>query len=184
MTYTLSFEHGPDAFQTGAPGDVCRTRVYIGVDGGTLTTLGTFDSPGESGNDGVREWGVQTVDVTATFDPAQDMKVYFESASPGGPFDVVHIRRLKIFDHLGTTWMPEYPKGCVYTTDQFNGIGLPGDFMGEDGGLLGEDAGRVYDRCTSAYVALTGDVRIWWFFSVNPVCPCDGGWLVGAVAIG
>ena len=179
---TLHFEIGPDAFQTGPPGDVTKATVYFGADPGTASPLGAFTSNPEAGNDGVREWTVFDVAVSAS--PGTDYRVEFDYAT-GGAWDTCHIRRVRLFRDDASQRDAEYPKGKTYSSTQLDGIGLSNAEMGEcDGGF--SVGGVMFDACGAVVVTSPLTPRCVWYFSANPIDPCPPtgtGWSVAGVRL-
>lgn len=180
---TLHFEIGPDAFQTGAPGDTTRANVYFGTDpGGVATLLGTFTSGPEVGNDGVREWSAFA--VTVAHNPANDYRVEVEFVAGAGT-DTCHVRGVYLTRDDSSVRNAEYPKGKAYDATQLAALGLPVQEIGESDGGFAIGA-TVYDACALAVVTSPRSPRSVWYFSAVPVDPCPptvGGWALAGVSL-
>lgn len=100
MARLLRFEIGPDANATGGAGHTGSAQCWLNG-----TSLGIFTTPAESGDDGIREWGLQTVDVSALVAVGSNL---FEAAYNAGP-DTVTFRLVRIEDDVsGEEWFDQY----------------------------------------------------------------------------
>lgn len=172
----LRFEIGPDATATGGAGHRARCRILGGPVGGPFTDFGPWTSDPESGDDGVREWTFQTVDVSALIADASStvLEFRFESESTE---DASYLRRIRIGDpsaDIALNHYPEYPLGCKFTQGQVLGADLPSDgLMLYDGGADNTTPGSTWNACTEAFEE-SGTYYASIFFTINHLGPTVG----------